>query len=327
MLVRALLSAFGAAVAVFVGLLLLFVALTLVAAVTQRVASLAGSGLIQTAGTTALVVACLVVCLALAVWMARLIVDILRRDARFGVGWSRRYRLQRFARANGLTYEPVIVDPARSGVIFSAGTDRRATDVLSTGGWDPDVEIGNFQYAGDWKRERALRRFGYLRVRLPGVLPHIVLEARRNRRWFGRSNLPWQFARTQVLSLEGDFDRYFSLHTPGGYEREALYIFTPDLMALFMDRVADFDVEIVDCWMYVYSPRPFRMLDRRTYERLFAILDRIGPKTLDRAARYSRVREPRQGRPNRLIRSIPVGPLLIAALYVGLVTFRLIAGF
>ena len=41
--------------------------------------------------------------------------------------------------------------------------------------------------------------------------------------------------RTQVLSLEGDFDRYFTLYCPKEYERDALYVFTPDLMAL-LDR-------------------------------------------------------------------------------------------
>lgn len=43
-----------------------------------------------------------------------------------------------------------------------------------------------------------------------------------------------------MLSLEGDFDRYFTLYCPGDYERDALYVFTPDLLALLIDESRHF---------------------------------------------------------------------------------------
>lgn len=281
-------------------------------------------GFVVIAGTTALMFAIFSGCLALSIWAVRLVADILIRDTRFSTGWRRRYRLHRFATDNGLTYAPDVEDLSRSGVIFTAGTSRRGVDILSAGPRS-DFEIGNYQYAGDWRSERALRRFGYFRLRLPGALPHIVLEARRNRRWFGRSNLPWRFASAQSLSLEGDFDRYFTLHVPVGREQDALYIFTPDLMVLFMDRAGGFDVEIVDDWMYVYSPRPFRMLDPKTYERLFAVLDTVGSKTLERSAKYTR-HQPQavSHRRSRLIRNVRVGPIVIAVVYLCLLVCRLV---
>jgi hypothetical protein len=255
----------------------------------------------------------------------RMIFEAVVRDAKFSNHWRRVLRLHHFALDNGLAYVKEIANPRRSGVIFGAGSNRRAFDVLSTD--DGSFEMGNFQYAGNWKRERALRRFGYFRIHLPERLPNIVLESRRNRRSFGRSNLPWQFSSSQTLSLEGDFDRYFTLHVPAGYELDALYLFTPDLMALFVDRAADFDVEIVDEWLYVYSPKPFRMLEQGTYDRLFAILDTVGRKTLDRAARYTDGRptvDTTQTRPGaRLRRSIPVGPIIVALAFGTLVALRL----
>ena len=108
---------------------------------------------------------------------------------------------------------------------------------------------------------------------------------------------------------------------------DALYLFTPDLMVLFMDRASDFDVEIVDDWMYVYSPKPFRMAGRRTYERLFAVLDTVGARTLDRSARYTQHQPPSRYRiPSRLIRSIRIGPIVIVAVYVLLLVRRLVMG-
>ncbi len=284
----------------------------------------ADHGFATVAATTAIAVAIFSVCFALVAWFVRLTADIALRDGRLPPGWRRRYRLDRFAADNGLSYVPEAVGLRRSGVIFTAGGSPRGYDILSSGGGS-DFEVGNFEYAGDWRSERALRRFGYFRLRLPGPLPHIVLEARRNRRWFGRSNLPWRFTSSQALSLEGDFDRYFRLHVPNGSEQDALYLFTPDLMVLFMDRAADFDVEIVDDWMYVYSRKPFRLTNQRTYERLFAVLDTVGRRTLERSARYTRHQPPSRYRvPSRLLRSIRIGPLVIAGVYLCLLVGRLV---
>ena len=78
---------------------------------------------------------------------------------------------------------------------------------------------------------------GYLAVRLQRKLPQFVLDSSRNDD--GKySNLPMPIAGGQRLSLEGDFDQHFALHSPRGYERDALYIFTPDLMALSSTRPA-----------------------------------------------------------------------------------------
>ncbi len=311
---------FAATFLVFV----VFSILVIGAAGVYRILADSNRGFVVIAGTTALMVAIFTGCVALSIWVVRLVADILIRDARFSTGWRRRFRVHRFAMENGLSYAPEVENLSRSGAIFTAGTSRRGFDILSAGSRS-DFEIGNYQYAGNWKSERALRRFGYFRLRLPGPLPHIILEARRNRRWFGRSNLPWRFASSQSLSLEGDFDRYFKLHVPAGPEQDALYIFTPDLMVLFMDRAADFDVEIVDDWMYVYSPKPFRMLDPKTYERLFAVLDTVGRKTLERSAKYTRHQSPAANRRgSRLIRNVRVGPIVIAAVYLCLLVFRLI---
>ena len=322
---KAIVSTFAATFAAIGLVFVVFSILVIGAAGVYRILADSNRGFVVIAGTTALMVAILTGCIALSIWVTRLVADILIRDSRFSTGWRRRFRLHRFAVENGLSYTPEVENLSRSGVIFTAGTSRRGHDILSTGPGS-DFEIGNYQYAGNWKSERALRRFGYFRLRLPGPLPHIVLEARRNRRWFGRSNLPWRFASSQSLSLEGDFDRYFKLHVPAGHEQGALYIFTPDLMVLFMDRAADYDVEIVDDWMYVYSPKPFRMLDPNTYERLFAVLETVGRKTLERSAKFTRqqLHPTTQQRRSRLIRNVPVGPIVIAAVYLCLLGTRLV---
>jgi hypothetical protein len=114
----------------------------------------------------------------------------------------------------------------------------------------------------------------------------MVLDAKKNNGLFGSSTLPVSFDRDQVLSLEGDFNEHFTLYCPREYERDALYIFTPDLMALLIDEAAGWDVEIVDDWMFAFSPTPFNPVDAAAYRRLFTIVNTVGRKTLSQSDRY-----------------------------------------
>jgi hypothetical protein len=93
--------------------------------------------------------------------------------------------------------------------------------------------------------------------------------------------------RKQILHLEGDFDEHFTLYCPQQYEQDALYIFTPDLMALLIDEASPYDVELVDQWMFVYSSRPFQMTEPAVLQRLFTIADTVGAKALDQTEHYA----------------------------------------
>ncbi|WP_431278192.1 hypothetical protein [Leifsonia poae] len=207
---------------------------------------------------------------------------VFARRTKWG-GWM---RLAQFARANGLAYSPVADAPGYAGAIFHEGSARRILDRLTaTAGRYFDV--GNYEYTTGSGKSRQVHRWGYLAVQLDRPMPHLLLDAKSNNGLFGATNLPDVFARSQRLSLEGDFDRYFTLYCPAKYQRDALYFLTPDLMALFIDEAQAFDVEVVDDWMFVYSSAPFRMTDASVVRRLFRILATVGAKSTDRAGRYS----------------------------------------
>lgn len=196
---------------------------------------------------------------------------------------ARAYRLDRFARANGMSFVGEVSAPPLPGMIFSLGRSRSAADVLR--GERPRwVEFGNYQYTTGSGKNSRTHRWGYVAVKLDTPLPHIVLDAVGNNGLFG-SNLPQAFDKEQRLGLEGDFDRYFSLYCPTGYERDALYLFTPDVMARFIDNAAALDVEIVDDWLFLYSHRPFSTLDPATWAWLFAAVGALLDK-LDQWARW-----------------------------------------
>ncbi|MGV2901882.1 DUF3137 domain-containing protein [Microbacterium sp. AGC62] len=193
-----------------------------------------------------------------------------------------RYRLHRFAQANGMSYEPKVADPPLPGMIFSLGRSRQSTDLLR--GTRPRfVEFGNYQYTVQSGKNSTTYRWGYVAVKLDVPLPNIVLDAKGNN-GFG-SNLPASFHKEQRLSLEGDFDQHFTLYCPSGYERDALYLFTPDIMARFIDNAAQLDVEIVDDWLFLYTQRKVSTLDPATWAWLFGTVGALLTK-FDQWARW-----------------------------------------
>ncbi len=210
-------------------------------------------------------------------------------------GWrgaqERRYRLDRFATANGMTYLPSLASPTLPGMIFSAGSSRSASDLVR--GQHPRfVEFANYQYTTGSGKNRTTHKWGYVAIKLDVPLPHIVLDATSNNGLFGSSNLPASFDKDQRLSLEGDFDRHFSLYCPQGYEADALYLFTPDIMARFIDNAAALDVEIVDDWLFLYVKRDFSTLDPATWAWLFGSVGAL----LDKLAQWARWRDDRLSR-------------------------------
>lgn len=194
-----------------------------------------------------------------------------------------RYRLSRFATANGMTYEDQVNDPPLPGMIFTLGRARKAKQLVR--GHSPRfVEFGNYQYTTGSGKNSSTHRWGYVAVKLDVPLPNIVLDALGNNAVFG-TNLPASFQKQQRLSLEGDFDQYFTLYCPAGYERDALYLFTPDIMARFIDNAAELDVEIVDDWLFLYTKREASTLDAATWAWLFGAVGALITK-LDQWARW-----------------------------------------
>ena len=216
------------------------------------------------------------------------IVAIILLAARSGLGtgrWETWFRLDSFAKANGMIFSPIDSSPSYPGAIFNIGDSRKALNHLRSA-TDRYLDIGNYQYSTGSGKSRSTHTWGFMALHLDRKLPNMVLDAKANNGLFGTTNLPAYFSKDQVLSLEGDFNEYFTLYCPKQYERDALYVFTPDLMALLIDNAAPFDVEIVDDWMFVYSSAAFPSATPAVYQRLFQIVDTVGAKTLSQTDRY-----------------------------------------
>jgi hypothetical protein len=204
----------------------------------------------------------------------------------FGSGgeWATWMRLTQFAQANGMQFRSRSAHPNYPGMIFTVGDSRSAYDHINstTGRY---FDFGSYQYSTGSGKSRSTHHWGFLALKLDRQLPNMVLDSKENNTLFG-SDLPIALKRDQILSLEGDFDKHFTLYCPQEYEQDALYVFTPDLMALLIDDAGTYDVEIVDDWMFLYSPHALPPLSQATYAHLLNIVQTVGNKTVSQTANY-----------------------------------------
>jgi hypothetical protein len=119
------------------------------------------------------------------------------------------------------------------------------------------IRVGDWEYVREWdgRSTRSAYTWGYVAIPLATPVPHIVLDSRRNQR-VTAVGAGASLTRSQTLSLEGDFDRYFTVFCPDGYGADALYFLSPDVMADLIDTAPDWDVEFVDRHVVFFRPGP-----------------------------------------------------------------------
>lgn len=193
-------------------------------------------------------------------------------------------REKRFAAANAMSFYSGRMDQARSGLVFQHG-DARRFDMLFTPSKGNIYEFGTYCYDTGSGKNRTTHHYGFVHVKLSRSLPNIVLDSRHNN-LLGETGLPGTLNRDQMLHLEGDFDNYFTLYAPKQYERDALYIFTPDVMQAMVDASRHYDGEIVDDDFYLYTSK-LNLHDTQSIEELMSIADRIGGQLNKQASNYA----------------------------------------
>lgn len=194
-------------------------------------------------------------------------------------------RLKGFASDNGWQFLENQKPDDHNGMIFGHGHSRLIEQRFVLGaGWLN--EMGNYRYVTGSGKNSQTHYFGYIRMSLPRKLPHMVLDAKTNN-FLGISNLPQMFSRQQRLSLEGDFDKYFTLYAPQQYETDALYVFTPDVMATLIDDGQKYDLEVIDDKLYIYSSRKFNLSDAATIKKLLNMAQSIAGQLHEQTDYYA----------------------------------------
>ncbi|GAA4161492.1 hypothetical protein GCM10022286_19170 [Gryllotalpicola daejeonensis] len=189
-------------------------------------------------------------------------------------------RLTWVGAANGFFYKPEGLTSVDT-VLLHHGSDLTGRRFF----WKSDgQEFGTLEYTTGSGKNSHTHRWHYVAAHLPAPLPHMMLDAKAND--FLGSDLPESFARTQRLSLEGDFDKHFTLYAPVEYQQDALYVFTPDVMAALIDYAADYNVEIVDDGIIFFATPGLDYENPRDWIEADRLLNAALPKIAARASRY-----------------------------------------
>lgn len=249
-----------------IGAMLLFVVLV----ITWPMLGAFSSGRLSAADLGVLAIALLAPSsvIALCVWV---VARLVRQD-------QRRYRLHLLARDNGWRYAPWAGASAYAGMYAAPGAVVDVFDRIEIPARDP-IELGTYRGTTGSGRSTTIRQTDYVRVPLGTTLPHVVVDARANDRAFGRSNLPFGFADGQQLIPEGPFADAFRLYCPTGYEADALYLFSPDVLAVALDHARDLDVEIRDDALYLCAPHGIVTTDPERWRAVLTTIDAITAKT------------------------------------------------
>lgn len=195
-------------------------------------------------------------------------------------------KLYRFALHNNLTLKANISNPTYAGAIFDErnGHSRTISQALAF----PDgSEIGNYHYTTGSGKNSQMHVWTYARVQLKRQLPNMLLDSKKNNMFGTFSNLPNSMKSGQMLSLEGDFNKYFTLYAPVEYKQDALYVFTPDVMAAIIDAGQDYDIEVIGDSLFLYRSQTISIDSELELTKILSILNRIGGELLDQSSNYT----------------------------------------
>jgi hypothetical protein len=123
--------------------------------------------------------------------------------------------------------------------------------------------------------------FTFVRFDLPTSVPHLIVTSNRSSA-FSAAGVAISGGRKLAASIE--FDSSFTLHCPADYERDALYVFTPDLLALLIDAAPDCDLELLGSTAYLYISREPQLWNEGVAEKFVTAIDTLRDK-LDRQTR------------------------------------------
>lgn len=195
----------------------------------------------------------------------------------------RRAILTDLAAALGWTYRADIGDHVWGGSIdeqIDRGS-RTAQDHLDALHAAPPFDSVERTFVVGDREGATMHTVRAVRIPLPSEAPRITLRSRRGRG--ALSVLPRRPTGRSELRLEGDLSDVFEVSAPAGYETDALYVLTPDLMVILLDRIADLDLEIVDRTLHVYFPA-LDLTDENQLRDFLTVIaalhDRFGRRTL-----------------------------------------------
>ncbi len=123
---------------------------------------------------------------------------------------------------------------------LKAVTNYRSHNHIYTENWtygDVSYDVMRETKYGDYKAYTI--HYAAMTTKLPRTLPNVFFDSKKSR---GRQ-FRFHFTKSQLHSLEGNFDEYFATYFPEQYTIDSMSFITPDVMHALIDA-SDYDIEI-----------------------------------------------------------------------------------
>ena len=160
--------------------------------------------------------------------------------------------MQQFAAANGYTYTAKVPFAGLDGLLFQIGYAKTVVDLVSGTFQNNPISLFTYSYTTGAGKSQQTHNSTVYELQFDIKLPDMLIESAGHT--FGSSLfMGYSGGKKEMIKLEGDFNKYFSLSVPRGYEIEALEIFTPDVMAELIDHAKKLSLEIVNGHLFIYD--------------------------------------------------------------------------
>lgn len=157
--------------------------------------------------------------------------------------------MRQFAAANGYQWSQFDDNwAALDGALFRLGASRTVRDMVTGAYLGYPIALFDYSFATGSGKSRRVHPYTVFRLQCDTAMPDLLLETVSS---YSSDSMMGHLP--EQVKLEGDFSKYFNLTIQKGYEVEALEIFTPDVMAVLMDKCRTLSLEIVKDHLFIYD--------------------------------------------------------------------------
>jgi len=169
---------------------------------------------------------------------------------------SRNLFMQRFALLASFDYQSEAPAESLDAPYLQMGLNRSLQDIVSGTYQSYPLQFFNYNCVVGSGKSRHTITFTAARIGYKATLSRIFLDAHHH--YFTEDaalslNTPFLDKNEEFIKLEGDFNKYFTLYAPKGYEIETLQILTPDIMEDLIAYSKNFSLEFYGSNLYIYS--------------------------------------------------------------------------
>ena len=129
--------------------------------------------------------------------------------------------MQQFAAANSFSYSATGSLNGLDGSLFQIGHDRSVVDLVAGQFQEHTISLFTYTYVTGSGKEQQTHHDTVFQLQFDSAMPDMLLE--NGAHHFGDSLFGGTSGK-ELVRLEGDFNKYFSLYIPKGYEVEALEV-------------------------------------------------------------------------------------------------------